>query len=96
MTLVAPGNIPTKYVNIPMQQDQMYTYALSKATNVTWDDTCDIALLPPGQTTPNSSNYILYNSQIPHTINYIDLNLSTGESIYVCSYKGEICFTVLG
>jgi hypothetical protein len=79
-----------------MQGDQMYTYALSRAGNIVWDDTCDIALLPPGVTTPSENMYILYNSQIPHTLNYIDLNLGVNESIYVYVYRGDLSFTVLG
>ncbi|MGB9674894.1 MAG: hypothetical protein ACPLX8_02050, partial [Nanopusillaceae archaeon] len=65
VTMYTPGNKPVDYTNIPMQGDQMYTYALSRAGNIVWDDTCDIALLPPGVTTPSENMYILYNSQIP-------------------------------
>jgi predicted nucleic acid-binding Zn-ribbon protein len=95
VTNVAEGYKEVPYTKFPTQQDQQYTYQLSRSTPQHFYETLSIAVLAPGQTIPTSkSQYILYETQILHNINYFKINLSAGESIWMYSWVGITSVTI--
>lgn len=95
VTCIADGQVPTYPYTIPMTGDDMYSVAIEKAKDIHFDDTCSIAILANGVTTPTNRNeFILFQSQITHTLNPIKINLGPGESIFVVSYQGYLSFNL--
>ena len=95
VTCIGDNNVPSYTYTIPMTDDDMYSVAMTRAKDIHFDDTCSIAVLPSGVTVPTSRTpFILFQSQITHSLNPVNINLGAGESIFIVSYQGYLAFTL--